>query len=59
MKPADDRFWAACRKRQATEPTSRTSNIRAAIAAAAEAGRAVPVKAELAVLFRASLLDSG
>jgi len=55
VKPADGRFWAAYRKRQATEPTGRTSSIRTAIAAAAKAGRVVPTDAELAALFAISV----
>jgi len=55
VKPADGRFWATYRKRQATELTGRTSSIRAVIAAAAKAGRAVSTDAGLAALFAISL----
>jgi len=51
VKPVDGRFWAAYRKRQATEPTGRTSSIRTAITEATEAGRAAPTDVELAALF--------
>ncbi|MGI4943442.1 MAG: hypothetical protein ACRYHQ_23230 [Janthinobacterium lividum] len=54
-RAVDGRFWAAHRKRQATQPNGRTSSIRTVIAAAAKAGRAVPTDAELAALFAISI----
>lgn len=55
MTGHDGKFWTTYRKRQATQPTGRSSSIRTTIAAAAKAGKPVPTDAELAALFAISL----